>query len=235
MTCMKISLLTRLLDIIAPRTCIVCGSRLSVTEDVICQKCCLHLPRTGFATSATDNLMARLFWGQMPAERAAALFYYQPRSETARIVYDMKYAGRADAAVAMGRLIATELIGTGFFEGIDIMVPVPLTRSRKRRRGYNQSELLAQGISEVTGIPVDAKAVERTDFTASQTSIMRWMRRDNVKGAFRPVGTARLHGRHVLIVDDVITSGATTMACGGCMNTAGDIRLSIVTLAFTKS
>jgi len=233
---MRISLLTRLLDLISPRTCIVCGARLSPTEDIVCQSCLLHLPRTGFANSPKDNPMARLFWGLMPVEQAAAMIYHQPRSESARIIYNMKYAGRADAAIAMGRIMACEFAEKGFFDGIDVMVPVPLTESRKRKRGYNQSELIARGISEVTGIPVDTKAMERTAFSASQTSLTRWERQDNVKDSFSLNGRhIPAANRHVLIVDDVVTSGATTMACGSCLTSIEGIRLSVITLSFTKS
>lgn len=231
---MRISIVTRLLDLIAPRVCTVCGSRLSPTEDTVCQVCLLHLPRTGYARSPEDNPMARLFWGLMPVERAAALFFHLPHTESARIVYAMKYGGRADAAITMGRIMAREFACAGFFDGIDVMVPVPLTRKRKRNRGYNQSELIARGIGEVTGIPVDTEALERTAFSSSQTTLTRRMRRDNVKDAFRLADGSRLANRHVLLVDDVITSGATTMACGACLAGIPGIRLSVITLAFAK-
>lgn len=226
-----------MLDTMAPRTCAICGSRLSGTEAAVCSSCCLHLPRTGFCHSYTDNRMEQLFRGQLAVERAAALIYHHPKSESARLIYGMKYAGRADAAVIMGKMMAHEFAGTGFFDGIDVMVPVPLTHGRQRSRGYNQSEMLAHGISEVTGIAVESRAMTRTDFARSQTSLTRRMRRDNVEDAFRlsRKGTEQLRQRHILIVDDVATSGSTTMACGTCMSGIDGVSISIATLAFTKS
>ena len=123
-----ISFWHRLLDLISPRLCVVCGRRLTVTEEVICASCYLHLPRTGFGQDPYENEMARLFWGQIPIERAAALFYYEAQSEVARILYKLKYENRPEVGEVMGRLVARELQNYGFFDGIDGIVAVPLTQ-----------------------------------------------------------------------------------------------------------
>lgn len=232
---MRISLISRVLDLISPRSCAVCGSRLAVTEEAVCTPCNLHLPRTGFHLCPRDNAMTHLFWGQIKICRAASLFFFYPHSETSSIIYGMKYGNRPHTARLMGALMARETAASGFFTGIDVIVPVPLSRGRRRQRGYNQSEMLARGVADVTGIAVETRAVERTGFHASQTNLTRAQRRDNVEGLFRLRDGSRLHGRHVLIVDDVMTSGATIMACAAEAERAGDVTLSVLTLAFTGS
>ncbi len=227
-------LLTKLLDLVSPRLCAVCGGRLAATEHGLCSACLLRLPRTGTWLSPADNEVAQMFWGLMPVERAASFFYYEPRSEAARIIYMMKYLGRPDVAFDLGRLAATEFAAAGFFAGIDVLVPVPLSRKRLRQRGYNQSEAIARGVASVTGMPVEVRAVVRTGFRASQTGLNRLGRQDNVSGLFCLKAPERLRGRHVLLVDDVVTTGATVMACAGAMAAVEGIRLSVMTLGRTK-
>ena len=154
-----ISFWRRLLDLISPRLCVVCGHRLSVTEEAICSKCNFHLPRTGFHLNAYENEMARLFWAQVPIERATAFFYYEPHAQTANIIYELKYKNRPDIGIIIGRMLAKEVQTAGFFDGIDGIIAVPLAKKRQQQRGYNQSEEIAQGVSEITGLPILKKVV----------------------------------------------------------------------------
>lgn len=231
---MKMILWNRVINLSSPQQCFVCGGRLSPTENAMCSVCSLHLPRTGFCSSPHDNPMARLFWGLVAVDKAAALFYYTVRSNVARVIYAMKYYGRADIGLKLGRMAALEFMDEGFFDDVDVIVPVPLARKRQRERGYNQSEAIARGVSSVTGLPVECRAVERTVFHVSQTSLMRWERMDNVDGIFRLSDASRLRGRHVLLVDDVVTTGATLTACASVMAAVPGIRLSMMTLGYTK-
>ena len=130
-----ISFWHRLLNLISPDACVVCGCRLGVEEEVMCTSCNLHLPRTFFAAQGLDNLMARRFWGRIPIERAAALFYYEAGSEVSRIIYQLKYNGRPDIGEVMGRMTAEEFAASGFFEGIDLIIPVPLAQEPARAYG----------------------------------------------------------------------------------------------------
>ena len=231
---MKVSFWKQLLDLVAPRLCTVCGRRLSVTEQVLCVSCNMHLPRTGFQLEAYDNIMARLFWGIIPVERAAALFYYEAASEVSRIIYDLKYHDRPEIGREMGNLVASEFSEAGFFDGIDVIVPIPLARSRQWQRGYNQSLCIAKGISRVTGLPIYNKVVCRTKFVKSQTEMGRWERKKNVENVFKLKDTAAIRGRHVLLVDDVVTTGATMAACARELLKAGDVKVSLLSLGFTK-
>ncbi|MCX4294516.1 MAG: phosphoribosyltransferase family protein [Prevotella sp.] len=230
---MRISFLTRLLDLVAPRACAVCGSRLAASERFICSSCVLHLPRTGYHARPQDNIVARLFWGRVTVMKASAFIFFRPKAESAAIVYEMKYRGDVGACRYMGRMMAAELAADGFFDGIDIIVPIPLTRKRRRARGYNQSEELARGVAEVAGLPVDAAVVERKGFSVSQTKLSRGQRMDNVEGTFRLKAPGRIAGRHVLLVDDVITSGATMMSCVRAVSEADGVTVSVLALSFS--
>lgn len=232
---MTISFWRRLLDLIAPRLCVVCGQRLSVTEEVICSKCNFHLPRTGFHHNAYENEMARLFWAQIPIERATAFFYYESHAETANIIYELKYKNRPEIGTIIGRMFAKEIQPSGFFDGIDGIVPVPLAKKRLRQRGYNQSEEIAQGISEITGLPVIKNAVRRTVFEGSQTNKGRWERNKNVEHVFELTDSQVVSNKHLLIVDDVATTGATCIACAKALCQAGNVRISVLSLGFAKS
>ena len=232
---MKISFWSRLLDLISPRLCVVCGNRLTVTEETLCSKCYLHLPRTDFDHDLYENVMAKLFWGQIAIEKATALFYYEPHAETANILYELKYKNHPEIGVVMGRMMAKELMRSGMFEGIDAIVPVPLARKRERERGYNQSLELAKGVSEVTGLPIYNKVVKRTKFMGSQTQRGRWERNENVENVFELTNGDSISGKHLLLIDDVVTTGATIIACAQEMQKASDVKISVLALGFAKT
>lgn len=178
--------------------------------------------------------MAQSFWGQLPIRRAASLFFYEGHSEVASLIYHLKYHNRPQIGIDMGRILAAQFQPAHFFDDIDVIVPVPLARRRLRQRGYNQSECIAQGISLITGIPIDTHSMERTDFEGSQTQLNRWNRRENVDRLFRLTPRQALTGKHVLLVDDVCTTGATLTACGSAIALAGDVRISMATLGFVS-
>ena len=224
-----------ILDFISPRQCVVCGKRLTPTERSICSVCLRHLPRTTYQFTPDDNPMAQLFWHLTPIERAAALIYYEPHSEMARIVYQLKYGQRPDIGEDMGRLMAVEMEFARYFEGIDALLPVPLARKRLRQRGYNQSERLAEGIRQKTGLPVITRAVGRKHFLQSQTQLSRHERQENVQDIFELRDERPLKGRHLLLIDDICTTGATLIALVDAIKHVEGIRLSVLTFGFTKS
>ena len=232
---MVISFWHRVLDLISPRLCVVCGQRLTVSEEIICSKCNFHLPRTGFQQDPYENEMAKLFWHQIPIERATALFYYEAHSETANILYELKYKNRPDIGEVMGRLVAKELQPSGFFDGIDGIVPIPLAKKRQRQRGYNQSQEIACGISEITKLPIYNNVVRRNVFEGSQTNKGRWERKENVEKVFEMTDETAIRGKHLLIIDDVVTTGATVIACAKELCKAGNVKVSVLALGFAKS
>lgn len=231
---MKTSFWTKLLDLVSPRLCVACGQRLSPEESVLCPRCMFNLPLTGYDSQPYDNYMAKLFWGHFPLEKAVAMFFYQPKTEPSEIIYSMKYHGRPETAHDMGRIFARQLLTAGFFDGIDGLVPVPLTRKRRRQRGYNQAEEIACGISKATGLPIYNKVIERYDFSISQTHLNTAQRRENVENAFRLTNGERIAHKHLLLIDDVITTGSTIIACAQQLTQANDVKISVLSLGFTK-
>ena len=128
-----------------------------------------------FHLNPYENEMAKLFWGQIPIERATAFFYYEAHAETANILYDLKYKNYPEIGEVMGRMFAREIESSGFFDGIDGILPVPLAKKRQHQRGYNQSQEIARGVSAITNLPVFSKVVRRTNYKGSQTSKGRWV------------------------------------------------------------
>ena len=239
-------LLQSILDFLLPRYCPVCKNRLQVEERAICKNCLSDLPRTRqwiFPQNGSgieekkfeEGAFAKLVWTRLPElTKAIAFLNFRPKSEIAEIVYDFKYRGMRNTAVEMGRTAAEEILPSGFFDGIDVIVPLPLNKSRYRERGYNQSERIAYGISLVTGIPVETEYVVRRSFKTSQTSLSKIERPDNVKDVFcLGVKADEMRGKHILIVDDVVTTGATTAACAKIVLQIPDTKVSIFALGHT--
>jgi len=232
---MRTSFWTKLLDVISPRSCGVCGRRLSANERALCGVCHLHLPLTHYEQKPFDNPLARLFWGQFPIERAAALFFYEPQAPVSRLIYDMKYHHMPELARDMSIVAARHFTAAGFFNGIDALVPMPITWRRQWHRGYNQSYEMAQGISEVTGLPIYNDVVKRVSFKQSQTRQHAWERLRNVDDAFRLARPEKIGGKHLLLIDDIVTTGATVTACARELAKAPDVSISIISLGLTKT
>lgn len=217
-----------------PKRCAVCDATLQDGEEALCFRCNIGMPRTLYHLEK-DNEVEKMFWGKMPLERATSYMFYQKGGDYRRILHLLKYEGRKDLGYTMGRLMAMDVGRNGFFEGIDVIVPIPLHPSRQRERGYNQSECLAEGISAVTGIPVDTSSVRRCVHTQSQTKKSAYERWENVSGIFDAPDKDKLAGKHVLLVDDVLTTGATITACADALADVENIRLSVLTLAMARS
>lgn len=218
-----------------PPCCGICRHRLTLGERTLCAQCLSCLPRTGYHLNAENNSMLHLLMDKVPIERAAAWVYYMPHSEVSQLVYHLKYHHRADYGIALGRMMALEMLPSDFFAGVTMIVPVPVSASRRRQRGYNQSEMLAEGIAQVTQLPVVRDALVRRSFTVSQTRLTHEERRKNVEGAFALSETHRLDGQHVLLVDDICTTGATLRACLSAMASVGGVRFTLLTFGFSHS
>lgn len=199
------------LALILGERCVVCGDVCSGAG--VCPKCLLKLPYINIRGVA-DDMIERLFWGNLPIVRASSMMEYAPNGPTQRLLESIKYEGRDDIAVEMGRMMGEAFSRRGFFEGIDFIQPVPLHPNRRAQRGYNQSERLARGIAEVAHLPI-ADFVRRTTDNISQTKLSHTERIDNVKDIFTPNTSElkRLRPRHILFIDDVITTGSTLISC----------------------
>ncbi len=221
-------------SLLFPRCCVVCGSPLSRGEECLCTCCNMNLPRTGFHLRK-DNPVECLFWGRIPGlKRASSFLFYRKGSDFRRILHMLKYGGYKELGEVMGRYMSAELSSGEFFDGVDMIIPVPLHRKKQKLRGYNQSEWIARGIASVTGIPLCAECMIREKNTETQTRKSTFERWENVEGIFRLCDTVHFEGKHVLLVDDVLTTGATTVACASAFAGVSGIRISVLTLAVAE-
>ena len=216
-------------NLIFPKQCAICGRRLLGSEQVVCGACFVDLPRTNMR-AAKGNAVERLFWEKIPIERASAYMSYFSGAASCRPIFQLKYYGRASVGHYFGRIMAADLLPTDFFRTIDCIVPIPLARSRFRQRGYNQSELLAEGIAELTKLPVETEAVIRVVSNPTQTNLSARQRIENVAGIFSLQRPELLANRHVLLVDDILTTGSTLLSCAEEIAKAPGVRISILVL-----
>lgn len=171
-----------------------------------------------------------MFWGKIPIVRASAFLKYLPQSESSRIFHLLKYGNRPEIGKFFGQVIANELIGTDFFNGIDYLIPLPLAVDRLKKRGYNQSEAIASGIQTVTHIPINTQVIRRHISNPSQTHLSLAERKENVKNIFRINSTHELEGKHILLIDDIMTTGSTLLSCAKELSKIPGINISIITL-----
>lgn len=221
------------LSLFFPRCCIVCGNPLAKGESYLCAHCNMNLPRTDLHKQK-DNAVEQLFWGKIPLERATSFIYYRKGSYYRSILQRLKYKGQKEIGEVMGRCMATELLPYHFFAGIDVIIPVPLHPKKQRARGYNQSEWIAWGVSEISGVPVDTTSVCRNKNTVTQTKKTVFERWENVERTFALHLPERFVGKHLLIIDDVLTTGATTVSCASAFEGVEGIRISVLTLAVAE-
>ncbi len=211
-----------------PQMCAACGTRLIRGEKVLCLTCHYGLPRTRFE-SYTDNPVARLFWGRVPVENAASLFRYHRGSRYQLLIHELKYRDRQDIGRALGRMMGMALRDSAFASA-DLILPVPLHRSKRFQRGYNQCDSICEGLSFSLGIAWDRDVLEKTLGSSSQTDKSRFNRWRNVEGIFRVKRPERIRGKHILLTDDVVTTGSTLEACANAILEVHGTKVSIATL-----
>jgi ComF family protein len=220
------------ISLLLPRLCYGCGNHLMRNEKLICTECYILIPRTNYHLKP-DNPVSQLFWGRCLIERAAAFSFYTKDSRIRKLIHQLKYKGIKEVGSELGRIYARTLQSSGFLEEIDVIIPVPLHSSKKRQRGFNQSDVISQGISDVAGIPMDTKLLVRKTVTKTQTRKSRYDRWTNVQDIFRVTDQSRIKNMHILLVDDVITTGSTLEACANELLKAENVKVSIVALAFS--
>lgn len=229
------NLLSSVGNLIAPRRCAVCGAAISKQGLPICTTCEVMAPLTNFHLE-TENPMLTLFWGLMPVEHASALLWYIQGSGWQRAIHDIKYRQAYGVARELGLWWSAFLEESPFYSDIDAIIPVPLHWQRRLSRTYNQSEYLAEGLSRGLGVELLCRAVRRTQYNHSQTLHSTAERWGNVEGIFSVVRPEQLNGRHLLLVDDVFTTGATIISLGNAILAATqDVRLSVATLSVSKA
>jgi ComF family protein len=218
------------ISLLFPRLCCGCGTHLLRNEKLICTECYVSIPRTNYHLTV-ENPVEKLFWGRCNITRASAFSYYTKGSRIRKIIHSLKYKGIREIGTEMGRIYAASLKNSDFLNGIDMIIPVPLHPSRERRRGYNQSDLICEGISEISGIPVRKDILRRVVLSDTQTRRSRYERWLNVDGIFDVAVPLAIEGKHLLIVDDVITTGSTIEACANEILKVKDVKVSVIALA----
>jgi ComF family protein len=181
----------------------------------------------------TVNPVAQHFWGRLKIEKATAFLHFKKQSMTQDLIHKLKYENRVEIGLLLGRIAAEELIADGFFKGIDLIVPVPMHQTKQKKRGYNQAEVIAKGVAEQSGIAMASELLVKAINTETQTKKSRALRFQNVKDSYALKNSQQIEADHLLLIDDVITTGSTLEACATILKDALDCRLSILTLAAT--
>lgn len=221
-----------ILSLVLPRTCIVCGELLQESKSPVCVVCSMRVPLTNFSFEK-ENAMVNHLRGIIPIESATSLFWYVHNSDWRALIHRFKYSGNWFTARKMGEWLGTEMVRGGCFEDIELIIPVPLHPIRRLQRGYNQSEQIAVGVARKMNVEYDFGVLRRKRNNKSQTQQDKFDRVSNVQGLFEVRHPERLRGKHILIVDDVFTTGATISACASAIIKAcnHDVRISVATLA----
>lgn len=222
-------MLADLANLFFPHVCVGCSTDALPRSSLLCPLCLGALPATGFLP-LEDNPVEKIFYGRVRIAAAGSLFYFSRPSVMQEILFALKYHRQQETGMWLGRLLGQQLQASGRFTTLTAIVPVPLHSKKQRKRGYNQSQLIAEGVAAVCQLPVWSDVVHRTRFTDTQTQLTREERLLNLQNAFMVAPVASLEGSHLLLVDDVITTGATLEACAIALRQAG-ATISIATVA----
>jgi len=214
-----------------PRLCAGCQTALVHGEEVICLGCLADLPKTGFE-KITDNPVAQLFWGRANIRLATSFCSFDKGGIMQHLMHQLKYKGSREVGEKLGMLFGTDLFKCSPYQDIELLIPVPLHPKREFKRGYNQSAEIGKGMSEAMGKPLISGNLIRNHYSASQTSKGRFERWENVKELFSVKNPVMLEGKHLLLIDDVVTTGSTLEACAQVLLKITGTTVSIATLAY---
>lgn len=216
------------LHLLFPHVCSGCGSDILNEENVLCMRCIEAMPETNFELHP-NNPVEKLFWGQLPLNAATSQFYFTKESLMQYLMHQFKYKNNRELGLQLGRIMGEQLKRSNRFKA-DVLVPLPLFPAKEKRRGYNQATILCRGMQEVMNIPVMDNVILRPQHTETQTKKGRVERWKNMEGKFLLADPASLQNKHILLVDDVVTTGATLVACGQELLKPKKSSLSLATL-----
>jgi ComF family protein len=219
-------------SLIFPDLCQACGRNLFHQEHTICTKCLYNLPYTDFHLQQ-DNPVAKQFWGRVSLHSATAYLYFAKGGRVQQLMHQLKYKNRPDVGHFIGLQAGRQLLNTDLFSSVDLVVPVPLHKMKKRMRGYNQSAYFASGLSEGMSIASNGDNLIRQKFTTTQTSRSRFSRYENMQDVFLVKHPEIFKGKHILLVDDIITTGATLESCSHVLLNIPEVKVSIAAIAYT--
>ena len=218
------------ISLVYPRLCLACGESLLKHEDCICSQCIYYLPKTNFHKEL-ENAVSKLFWGRVNIQTATAFYFFKKQSKVQNLLHQLKYKGQKQVGIKLGSLYGSELKKDKKYEDVSLILPVPLHPDKEKKRGYNQSEMFGIGLSQTMQAPCETDILVRNFASETQTKKSKYERWENVGSIFEIRDIERLKGRHVLLVDDVITTGATIEACAQHLLTVPGTRVSIAAIA----
>jgi len=224
--------LKKILHFFFPHICQCCGTDILSPHSHLCLRCLSQLPVTGFER-LPHNPVEKIFWGRLPVMDAYAQYYFSKQGMVQHLMHQLKYHQNKEVGLQLGRLMGQSIKTSGRFRA-NALVPLPLFKKREKKRGYNQATILCEGIAEITGLPVWKDVVIRPEHTETQTKKGRVERWKNIEGKFLLAKPEKIEGKHIILVDDVITTGATLESCGQVLLGAKDCMVSIAALAYTS-
>ncbi len=228
---MRNSYLSNFIDLLFPRLCQACKANLLGSEDLICTACLYNLPYTNFHLQA-ENIVARQFWGKVKLECAYALLYFEKGGKVQHLMHQFKYNGMQKIGNKLGGIAGNQLVQNTSLPTVDFIIPVPLHKSRLRERGYNQSVNFAQGLAKALKATVIEQTLVRAVKTSTQTRKSRFARFENMQHVFELCNPALLENKHILLVDDIVTTGSTLEACAHELLKVPGLKLSIAAIAY---
>lgn len=225
--------LSGLSALVFPSLCKGCGTSLGTSQMALCRVCESGLPRTYFE-KVPKNPVEQIFWGRTRLEFASSIFFYRKGELLQNLIHQLKYRGGRSNGTCLGKTAGRLLVQESMHEKFDLLLPVPLHYKKRKMRGYNQSEIIGEGISSVTQIPMDKTSVIRTVHSESQTRRSRYQRWQNVEGIFKVIHPEMIENKHLLIVDDVITTGSTIEALYSALKVVPDVRVSVLSIGLAS-
>ena len=230
---MKFPYIADFIALLFPELCPACGESLIASERVLCTNCRYTLPFTNFHLQ-DDNIVAQQFWGKVDVKGVYSLYHFAKGGKVQNLMHHFKYNGMQRIGNVLGAIAGEQLMQNDQFKTVDHIIPVPLHKHRLKQRGYNQSKCFADGLSQKIPATVSDNNLVRVRATETQTHKSRFLRFENMQNVFQVTDTKKLENKHVLLVDDVVTTGSTLEACAiELLNIAG-LKLSIATIAYAE-
>jgi competence protein ComFC len=224
-----------LLHVIYPQTCLICQDEFNQSKLAICPICISELSYTHFENYSEASYLDKLFWGRIPLSGTYALLRFKQENSTQRILHELKYKNNEEVGIHFGKEMGTKIGLMEQFKDADVLIPVPLHPKKEFIRGYNQAEIICRGITKTSGIPLRKDLLKRTSFTESQTKKGKTSRWDNMQNRFKLRGNQEIHFKHLLVVDDVVTTGSTLETCIQILREQfPESKISIVVLAVAE-
>lgn len=221
------------LSLIYPEICPICGKSLFKGENIICMRCYSHLPRSRFSDDK-ENPAARVFWGRVPLSFVFTGFLYNKGNAIQQLIHAFKYRGLKNIGSFLGGELGNEINSITQLSDLEFILPVPLHPKKQKKRGFNQSEIIARGIAEKIPAGVNTSILKRQSFSSTQTRKSKYERWKNVENIFSVENGNEIEGKHILLVDDVITTGATIEACAQALFGLDGIKISVAAVGYTR-